>query len=181
MSAIFLPGSSIPVGRAPVRRAAQRLPFLPACVLALAVALLATAWLAPSALRQHPAQATVLFKQLTGYAMLALLAFCMVLGALRRRPAFAAHHAAVGRLHQAAGLLLLLLLAAHLGQVPRGFLGGMLVVLLVATAAGALRALLGSRAPARLARVLLVVHVVLSCLVTGAVLVHLYLVYAYTA
>lgn len=180
MSAIFAPGSSIPVGRAPVRRPTRRLPLLPACVLGLVLGLLATAWVAPDVLRQHPVQATVLFKQLTGYAMLALLIFCMALGVLRRRPLLARHQATVARLHQAAGLLLLLLLASHLGQVPRGFLAAVLVALLAATAAGALRALLGSRAPARLGRALLAVHVGLSCLGVAAVLVHLYLVYAYT-
>jgi hypothetical protein len=47
--------------------------------------------------------------------------------------------------------------------------------------AGALRAVIGRKIGRQASASLLVLHISLSCLVAGAVLLHLYFVYAYTA
>src|SRR5690606_18970800 len=92
------------------------------CVLLVLAVLEVAVLLAPQALQLHPLQQGVAFKQASGYTMLGLLAFAMGFGWLRRRPALARHQAALHSAHQLAGLVLLVLLAAHLGQAPAGFL-----------------------------------------------------------
>jgi hypothetical protein len=135
----------------------------------------------PEALRLGPVQDTPLFKQVSGYAMVALLVLAMAFGWLRRAPALAAHVRTCGDLHQFGGLLLVLLLAFHAGGTPAGFLRFTFHAMALAVVAGALRALLGQRLGRRGSGALLLVHVSVSCLVSVAALVHLYFVYAYTA
>lgn len=181
MSAVLAPDSAFPTHRARPRTARARDPRLAACVLLVVVLLELALRFAPDALQLHPFQKTVLFKQLSGYTMLALMAFSMAFGWLRRRPALARHHARLNEVHQVSGLLLLALLGFHLGQTPVGFLHAMFHALAVAVAAGALRAMLGRRIGAKGGQALLVVHIAGSCAVAAGALVHLYLVYAYTA
>jgi len=135
----------------------------------------------PQALLLHPLQGSVLFKQVSGYAMVALMAAAMAFGWLRRHPALAVHHRTLNDVHQFGGLLLLLLLALHVATRPSGFLLLMFHAVAVAQAAGALRALFGTRLGRKVSTALLALHISLSCLVSAAVLVHLYFVYAYTA
>lgn len=187
MSAVLIPGSGVPVGGAKSRTRAKPAQVrasaskLPACVLLVLVLLEAAALFLPEALLLHPLQRSVAFKQISGYAMLALLSFAMALGWLRRRPALARHGARLGEIHQLAGLAIVVLLAAHLGPTPAGFLRAMFHAMALALGAGALRAVLGRRAGPAGGRALLGVHIGLCCLVLAGVLVHLYLVYAYTA
>jgi hypothetical protein len=133
----------------------------------------------PRTLLLSPLQATPLYKQVSGYSMISVLVFAMAFGWLRRLPAMATRQKMLNALHQAAGLILLLLLGVHVGARPSGFL----LVLFHATAAGlgagALRTVLGARAPKRLASSLLAAHIGLTCGVSAGVLLHLYLVYAY--
>jgi hypothetical protein len=135
----------------------------------------------PQALLLHPLQASVLFKQLSGYTMVGLMALAMGFGWLRRRPGLAVHHRTLNDLHQFGGLLILLLLALHAATRPSGFLLLMVHAVAVAQAAGCLRALLASRLGRSASTALLSLHISLSCLVSAAVLLHLYFVYAYTA
>lgn len=181
MSAVLLPGRAVPAQRAPVRRARRKVSGLAACVLLVVLLLQLAAAFMPQALQLHPVQQAVAFKQASGYAMLALMGFAMAFGWLRRLPVLARRHAALNEAHQVAGLLLLALLASHLGHAPAGFLLLVFHALAIAVAAGALRALLGPRIGPRGCMVLLAAHIGLSCLVLAAALVHLYLVYAYTA
>lgn len=194
MSAVLLPGGAVPAPEIrPQRKARARTPTqapsvaaknprLAVCVLLTVVLLELALWLAPpSMLVLHPFQKTVLFKQLSGYSMLALMVFAVSFGALRRLPALAGRQAAMNGLHQVAGLLLLLLLAAHLVQAPAGFLRLTFHAIAIGTAAGALRTVYGRRMGRARSNALLAVHVALSCLVFTSALVHLYLVYAYTA
>jgi hypothetical protein len=148
----------------------------------LAAVLLAEAALLffPQALLLHPLQAGVLFKQLSGYAMVSLMVFAMAFGWLRRQPALAVHHRTLNDVHQFGGLLLLLLLSLHVATRPSGFLLLMFHAVAVAQAAGALRAVLGIRLGRAGSTALLALHIGLSCVVSAAVLLHLYFVYAYT-
>lgn len=146
----------------------------------LAVILLEAAVLfTPQALLVHPVQTSSLFKQFSGYSMIALLAFAMGFGWLRRQPAMARRQKALNAIHQAAGLVLLLLLASHVGTRPSGFLLFMFHAMAIGLGAGALRAVLGAGAPRKLATGLLATHIGMTCLVSAAVLLHLYFVYAY--
>ena len=185
MSAVLAPDSAFPTHRARPRAvrapARARDPRLAACVLLVVVLLEVALRFYPDALQLHPFQKTVLFKQISGYSMLALMAFAMTFGWLRRRPALARHHARLNEVHQVSGLLLLALLGFHLGHTPVGFLHYMFQALALSVAAGALRAILGRRIGARGGQALLVVHIAGSCLLAAGALVHLYLVYAYTA
>jgi hypothetical protein len=93
----------------------------------------------------------------------------------------AGHHRRLNEIHQLAGLMILVLLASHIGQKPAGFLLAMFHAMAIGLGAGALRAVLGTRIGRRASTALLVLHIGLSCLVAAAVLLHLYFVYAYTA
>lgn len=149
----------------------------------LATVLLAEAavLLWPQALLLHPAQATALFRQVSGYTMVGLMLGAMAFGLLRRHPLLAVHHRLLGDVHQFGGLLLLMLLALHAAARPAGFLLVLFHGMAVAQAAGALRSLGGVRLPRRVGMALLVAHIGLSCAMCAVVLVHLYFVYAYTA
>lgn len=149
--------------------------------LLMVVLLELSAWAAPQALLVSPIQTAGLFKRISGYAMLSLLVFAMAYGWLRRLPALSAHVKKLNALHQASGLLILLLLAAHVGAQPTGFLLPMFHAMAIGLGAGALRAVLGPKAPAKLATGLLVLHIGATCLVSAGALLHLYFVYAYTA
>lgn len=162
-----------------VRRASQA--RLGGCVLVMVLLLEAALLFFPERLALDPLQAAPWAKQLTGYAMVTLMALAMVFGPLRRLPALARHQAVLNEWHQFSGLLLLMLLAFHMGHAPRGFLQYTFHVLAIGVAAGGLRSVLGTRASRALARTLLVTHISLSCLVAAGAVLHLYLVYAYTA
>jgi hypothetical protein len=179
MSAIFLPSGRMPLERLrPLPTEDRRLAW---CVLAVVVLVETAMQFFPRAMLFSPLQASVLFKQLSGYTLLALMVFAMSFGWVRRRPALARHQRLLNELHQLAGLVILMLLALHIGQQPRGFLLFGFHAMAVAVTAGAVRSLLGRRAGRRLALALLGVHISLACLVAASVPLHLYLVYAYTA
>jgi hypothetical protein len=186
----FVPAGPAPVRRrkaaartqqpaARVRRASQA--RLGGCVLFMVLLLEAALLFFPQRLVLDPVQAAPWAKQLTGYPMVALMLMAMVFGPLRRAPALARHQVVLNEFHQFSGLLVLLLLAFHMGRAPSGFLQYTFHILAVGVAAGGLRSVLGTKAPRALARTLLVTHIGLSCLVAAAALLHLYLVYAYTA
>lgn len=157
---------------------ASRLPWF---VLVVAVALEAVAIFSPHSMLVHPVQASVGFKQVSGYTMVTLLAFALVFGWLRRLPRLANHSRQLNHFHQLGGLVILLLLGSHAAQMPSGFLLFMFHATAIGLGAGALRAVLGATAAASLRALLLATHIGLSCLLSAAVLVHLYLVYVYTA
>jgi hypothetical protein len=181
MSAVLLPGGAVRSRRMAVRPARRPIAWLPLFVLLIVALLEAAALLRPQALQLHPAQSSVWFKQLSGYSMLALMAFAMSFGWLRRLPALARQQARLKEAHLVSGLLLLALLAMHLVSVPLGYLSFVFHGMAVAIAAGALRAAAGARLGPKGCIVLLAVHIGLSCAVVASGLVHVYLVYAYTA
>jgi hypothetical protein len=150
-------------------------------VLAVVLLLEAAVHFAPHALVLSPVQGTHLFKMVSGYSMFCLLAFAMGFGWLRRLPAMSGHHRLLNEIHQLAGLLILVLLASHIGQKPVGFLLVMFHAMAISLGAGALRGVLGPKIGRRGSTALLALHIGLSCLVAAAVLLHLYFVYAYTA
>ena len=174
---LTLPGALAPRVRTR-RKADLRLAW---CVLATVLLAEVALRFFPQAMLLHPVQGSVLFKQISGYLMVALMACAMGFGWLRRRPALAAHHRLLGDIHQFGGLLILLLLSLHVATRPSGFLVLMFHAIAIAQAAGALRALFANRLGRSVATALLTVHIALSCLVSAAVLLHLYFVYAYTA
>lgn len=144
-------------------------------VLELALALL------PQGLQLSPLQATPLFKQLTGYTLVTLMVLAMFFGRVRRWGPLARRRSLASDLHQLGGVLILLLLGAHVGQHPSGFLLYLFHCMAYAVAAGAVRPVLARRIGREASTALLAVHISLSCLVAAAALVHLYFVYAYTA
>ena len=156
---------------------AVRRPLEAAAALMPLVAVLAL----PHAMLVSPLQATRLFKQVSGYSLVTLLAFSVTFGSLRRMPALAAHLRRMNTVHQVGGVLMLMLLAAHVGQRPSGFLLFLFHGMAMASGAGAWRALLGARAGRRASTALLAVHIGGACLVAAGALLHLYFVYAYTA
>lgn len=168
---------------APARTARSRspAPTLAWCVLVTIVVLEVALLGFGQRLHWSAVQGTLLFRQVTGYAMLALLALAFAFGALRRVPALAQRVLLLNDVHQFAGLLLLMLLGFHIGEAPRGFLLYTFHALAIGLAAGALRAVGGRRMHRRLATGLLTVHIGVSCLLAAGALVHLYFVYAYTA
>ena len=180
---LTLPGALAPTTPPPATLRKRRKVDLRLAWCVLATVLLAEFALLsfPQALLLHPLQGSVLFKQVSGYAMVALVAFAMAFGWLRRRPALAVHHRLLGDVHQFGGLLVLLLVALHAAARPGGFLLLVFHAVAIAQAAGALRVLFGSKLGRRAATTLLALHITLSCLVSAAALVHLYFVYAYTA
>jgi hypothetical protein len=180
MSAVFDSVLPVPVRqvRTRAKKESQRLAW---CVLVVVVLLEVALQFFPQAMQVIPAQSSSLFKQVSGYTMLTLLAFAMVFGSLRRRPAFANQQRKLNELHHFGGLLLVVLLALHVGERPAGFLLYTFHALAVAVGAGALRAVIGRRIGRAASTTLLVLHISLSCLVLAAVLLHLYFVYAYTA
>jgi uncharacterized membrane protein YhaH (DUF805 family) len=151
------------------------------CVVAVVVLLEVALQFFPNAMLLHPVQQSTLFKQASGYTMLTLLVFAIAFGALRRHPALAAQQRRLNDLHQLGGLLILVLLAFHVGQRPSGFLLYTFHAMAIGLGAGALRAVIGRRIGRQASTGLLVLHIGLSCLVAAAVLLHLYFVYAYTA
>lgn len=163
------------------RHPAVSAPRLPWLVLGAVLVLELVAACFPAALLLHPAQSSVLFKQISGYTMLTLLTFAIAFGGLRRLPSLAKRQRELNRLHQIAGLALLLLLASHVGASPKGFLLYVFHALAFGMAAGSLRAVFGARVGARGAATLLVLHIGLACLVGAGALAHLYFIYVYTA
>lgn len=150
------------------------------CVLLFTLLLQAALALYPAALKLGAIQSSDAFKIASGYTMLALLAFAIGFGALRRLPVLAPHVRRLHELHQVAGLAILVLLALHVGQRPTGFLLGTFHAMALGVACGALRNLAGMRMGRRVSAGLLGVHIAASCLVAAAALLHLYFVYAYT-
>ena len=187
MISAFAPLLPARAGRAASRSAGARrvrpadTRSLTVCVLLFVLLLEVAVTFHPHALLVHPAQSVPLFKMVSGYAMLALLAFAMVFGLLRRSEAMAPHLRKLNELHQVGGLLVLVLLASHVGQRPAGFLLYTFHTMALGVAAGALRALLGVRIGRAMSTGLLAVHISASCLLVAAALLHLYFVYAYTA
>ncbi|MEJ5988541.1 hypothetical protein WG902_00980 [Ramlibacter sp. PS3R-8] len=181
MSAVLLPGGAVRTRRIAKRPARRPIAWLPLFVLFIVVLLEATALVRPQALQVHPLQSSVGFKQLSGYSMLVLMAFAMSFGWLRRLPLLAGKQALLKEAHLVSGLLILALLALHLVNVPLGYLSFVFHGMALAIAAGALRAVLGPRIGPKGCVVLLAVHIGLSCAVVASGLVHVYLVYAYTA
>lgn len=185
----FVPLAPSPLAQAPVRRARARrvkaktsdAAMLTWCVLAVVLLLVGAVHFYPKALVLSPVQATPQFKMASGYAMLTLLSFAMVFGWLRRVPTMARHHRKLNEIHQLGGLLILVLLALHIGQKPAGFLLYMFHALAIGLGAGALRGVLGTRLGRKASVTLLTLHISLCCLVAAAVLLHVYFVYAYTA
>lgn len=179
MSAVLLPGGAVPdrkvSGRPKEARALAWLVLLTIGLLELA----ALYW--PSALIVSPLQTSVLFKQVTGYCMLGLMIFAMTFGWLRRLPLMAEHGRRFNEVHQLGGLLILVLLASHLGQSPKGFLLYAFHAMALGLGAGALRAVLGPKLASWGSMTLLALHIALACLVFAGVLIHLYFVYAYTS
>jgi hypothetical protein len=151
------------------------------CVLAAVLLIEGVARFQPDVLALGPFQVRTWFRQVTGYTMLALMVAAMAFGALRRLPAVAARQRTFHGLHQFGGLLVLVLLASHAGPGASGFLLGVFHTMALAAATGGLRVVLGPLIGRRGTKALLAVHIGLSCLVAAAALVHLYLVYAYTA
>lgn len=151
------------------------------CVLMLAVLLEVAVLLRPQALSWTPLQATPVFKMASGYTMFALLAFALVFGWLRRLAPMARHHRLLNEVHQLGGLLLLVLLALHVGTRPAGFLLWTFHALAVGLGAGALREVMRARLGRAASAALLTIHVSFACLLGAAALLHLYFVYAYTA
>ncbi|HEX2544181.1 MAG TPA: hypothetical protein VHL79_04850 [Ramlibacter sp.] len=151
------------------------------CVLVVAILLEVAVLLRPQALLLGPVQNSVLFKTVSGYTMLALMAFAIAFGWVRRRPAMARQHRKLNELHQVVGLAILVLLAFHAAGRPGGFLQFVLHGMAVGVAAGALRSLLGARAGRATSAALLMLHISLSFLVSAAALLHLWFVIAYTA
>lgn len=180
------PRRPLPVAR-PRPRVARAAPARGRASTLLAALALATAVLLELGLQRDAGfqfaawQAGAAFKQLSGYTMVTLMSLAMLLGRLRKVPLLASHPQALNAAHQASGWLLLVLLAAHVGPRPSGFLLLVFHAVAYATAAGAARALLAARLGRESSLALLAVHISLSCLVAAAALVHLYLVYAYTA
>lgn len=150
-------------------------------VLAAAVLLEIAVYFFRDALLLHPLQSSVLFKQVSGYAMVVLMAFAMLYGALRRRAALAPRVRILNELHQFGGLLVLVLLGLHAGRAPGGFLLALMHATALGLAAGALRSMFGARLGRAASTFLLLLHIALGCLVSAAAVVHLYFVYAYTA
>lgn len=148
-----------------------------ALIVLLEIAVLAL----PDALLVSPVQSTHLSKQVSGYALVALLSFAIAFGSLRRMPVLARHARRLNTVHQVGGVLMLALLAAHVGQRPSGFLLLLFHGMALACGAGAARALLGTKGGRRASTALLAVHIGGSCLVAAGALLHLYFVYAYTA
>jgi hypothetical protein len=180
VSAVFDSVLPVPVRQARTRakKDGQQLAW---CVLAVVLLLEVALQFFPQAMLLNPLQSSVLFKRISGYTMLTLLAFAMVFGSLRRRPAFANQQRKLNEIHHVGGLLILVLLALHVGQRPSGFLLYTFHAMAVGVGAGALRAVIGRRIGRAASTALLVLHITLSCLVLAAVLLHLYFVYAYTA
>src|SRR5206468_530668 len=118
---------------------------LPGCVLATVVLAEAALLFFPHVLLLHPAQGGAAFKQVSGYAMVALMLAAMVFGMVRRWPVLAGHHRTVGDVHQFGGLLILLLMSLHVAGRPAGFLLLMFHGMAAGLAAGAVRALLGTK------------------------------------
>ena len=181
MSAILLPGGAVRTRRAAVRTARRPIAWLPLFVLLIVLLLEVAVVFVPTALQLHPVQKSVLFKQVSGYSMLALMTFAMLFGWLRRLPALAGQQARLKEAHLVSGLLILALLALHLVQVPIGYLSCVFHAMALGITAGALRAVLGPRLGPKGCVALLATHIGLSCIVVAAALVHIYLVYAYTA
>ena len=189
MTSAFVPLAAPPIARAPARRKrSKRAAARPSdavvltwCILLVVVLLVLAVHFHPKALLLVPAQASPLFKMVSGYAMLALMSFAMVFGWLRRLPTMARHHRRLNEIHQLGGLVILVLLASHIGQKPAGFLLYTFHAMAVGLGAGALRGVLGTRIGRRVSVTLLTVHISLACLVAAAVPLHLYFVYAYTA
>ena len=151
------------------------------CMLALAMLTEGLVLLAPRALLLGPWQVGSAFKMASGYPMFGLLAFAMAFGWLRRKPALASRHGTLGALHHWTGLSLLVLLAAHAAGRPAGFLQFTFHAMAVGQGAGAIRILFGPRMGRSACALLLTLHISLACLVFSAALLHLYLVYVYTA
>jgi hypothetical protein len=153
---------------------------VPQCVLGLVVLVEIAVLFFPHALLLGAAQVSVWFKQASGYTMLGLMTFALTFGTLRRLPAMGKHQRKLNEIHQLAGLLLLVLMAFHMGESPRGFLLMFFHAMAAGLGAGALRVLLGRRIGRSGGIGLLATHISLSCLVCGGALLHLYMVYAYT-
>lgn len=179
MSAVLGSFVGAPRKRLVVRpQAESRLPW---CVLAVVLALELTAGFFPGALLLHPIQGSVLFKQVSGYTMVVLLVFAMSFGWLRRLPSVSRHSRKLSEIHQLGGMLLLVLLASHLGQSPKGFLQYVFHAMAFGLTAGSLRAVLGPKIGSAGSSVLLALHIGLSCLVGAGAVAHLYFIYAYTS
>ena len=190
---IELPGTAQPAaprvrsGRARSARAARHsarasgASGLTWCVLMVAVLLEVAVLFRPQALWWTPLQASPAFKMASGYTMLAMLAFALAFGWLRRLAPMARHHRQLNEVHQLGGLVLLVLLAVHVGTRPAGFLLWTFHALAVGLGAGALREVMRARIGRAASAALLTVHISFACLVGAAALLHLYFVYVYTA
>lgn len=170
----------IAISSAPaVRRRPREELRLAWCVLVAVVLLEFAMHFLRDAMLLTPVQASVPFKRISGYTMLTLLAFAMGFGWLRRRPALAPHARTLHEVHQFGGLCLLLLLALHVGRNPSGFLVVVFHGFALAVAAGALRSVAGRKLGRGVNLALLVTHIAGCCLLSGAALLHVYLVYVY--
>jgi cytochrome b len=137
--------------------------------------------LRPESWRFFNWQSAVLFKQATGYLLLALFAFLACYGWWRRQGAPFATKLRPAALHHWAGVAAAAGLLAHMGNRPAGMLLALLGLAALATISGAVRTHLGPKASAAVSKTLLLTHMVSATLAFGLSLAHVYFVYIYTA
>lgn len=182
MSAVLLPRERVMARSRPVKASrARRGNLLAACVLVLVVVLEAAVMWRPELLLVHRLQAQWFSRQASGYCMLAVMLVAVVCGWLRRQPGSGPRARWLAQGHQVAGLVLLVLLAWHVGQRPSGFLLAQWHLLCAAAAAAAARPWVGAWLGVRASTALLVVHIAGSCCAVATALVHVWLVVCYIA
>ena len=120
------------------------------------------------------------YKQVTGYALVAALAFDLSLALIKRRLTSPMALRTLQLTHRFLGLSMLLLLVLHAGFVHQGYLTvTFLITMLVVVAGAVLNLLPGHRLPTW-GQWTTALHIAAGCLLGALAVMHLYFVYTYT-
>lgn len=121
------------------------------------------------------------YKQVTGYTLVAALAFDLSLALIKPRLASAWALRALQITHRVLGLSMLVLLVLHAGFVHQGYLTVTFLVTMLVVIAGALLNLLPGHRLGTWGQWTTALHIAAGCLLGALAVMHLYFVFAYTA
>ena len=121
------------------------------------------------------------YKQLTGYILVCLLGFGLLLAVIKRQLVGAKSQRVLQLMHRGFGLGMLGMLVLHGGVNHQGFLHATFVVTMVVVVAGALVNLLPGHKVVSWGQWTTALHIGAGCLLAALALMHLYFIYKFAS
>ncbi len=121
------------------------------------------------------------YKQVTGYVLVALLAFDLCLALIKRRLRRSLWQRTLQLSHRILGVLMLIVLVLHSGFSHTGFLQAAFVLTLTVVLLGGVINLIPPKRLATWGQWTIATHITLACLLGAVAVMHLYFIYRYAS